>query len=131
MKRSTLLLFAFSATLSFSYAQDRSNSAAKIVKYFFVELTNNPARPDLPQVRVDSIQNAHKANIIRMVEEKTLMLSGPFETGGGIFILKVESMEAAEKLVARDPAVKAGRLLTKIRAWFTATGVFTAESGNQ
>lgn len=127
MKRSLLLLFAFYATLSFSYAQDRGNSAAKIVKYFFVELTNNPARPDLPQIRIDSIQNAHKANIRRMVEEKLLMLSGPFETGGGIFILKVESMEAAEKLVARDPAVKAGRLLTKIRVWYTATGVFTAE----
>lgn len=128
MIRCTLLLFALIACYSQAQSQDTDgNPPAQIVKYFFVELITNPGRPDLPQTQVDSIQTAHMANIGRMVEEKTLMLAGPFEKGGGIFILKVESMEAAQKLVARDPAVKAGRLLTEIRAWYTATGVFTAE----
>lgn len=128
MKRSLLILFAMIACLSQASAQDQQgNPPAEIVKYYFVELITNPDRPDLPQTQVDSIQRAHMANIGKMVEEKTLLLAGPFEKGGGIFILKVDSMEAAEKLVARDPAVKAGRLLTEIRAWYTATGVFTAE----
>lgn len=128
MKRSLLILFAMIACLSWASAQDQEgNPPAEIVKYYFVELITNPDRPDLPQTEVDSIQRAHMSNIGRMVEEKTLLLAGPFEKGGGIFILKVESMEAAEKLVARDPAVKAGRLLTEIRAWYTSTGVFTAE----
>ena len=128
MKRSLLVLFALITSLNLAQAQDQQgNPPAEIVRYFFVELITNPDRPDLPQTKVDSIQRAHMANIGKMVEEKTLLLAGPFEKGGGIFILKVENMEAAEKLVAQDPAVKAGRLLTEIRAWYTSTGVFTAE----
>ena len=128
MKRLTLLLFAMCLMPFFTQAQDADgNPPAEIVKYYFVELITNPKRPDLPKAKVDSIQAAHMANIGKMVEEKTLMLAGPFENGGGIFILKVESMEAAKKLTARDPAVSSGRLLTKIRPWYTATGVFTAE----
>ena len=128
MKRITLLFFALVASYHFSQGQDTNgNAPAEIVKYYFVELITNPERPDLPQTEVDSIQRAHMANIGKMVEEKTLMLAGPFEAGGGIFILNVENMDAAKALVARDPAVKAGRLLTEIRPWYTATGVFTAE----
>ncbi|MEO1049895.1 MAG: YciI family protein [Bacteroidota bacterium] len=100
---------------------------SEIVKYYFVELITNPDRPELPKAQVDSIQGAHMANIGRMAQEGTLMLAGPFENGGGIFILKVESMAAAEKLVARDPAVQAGRLLTEIRPWYTAKGMFAIE----
>lgn len=128
MKRCYILLLGLLFSFNWALAQDKEgNPPAEIVKYYFVELITNPDRPDLPQTEVDSIQRAHMANMGVMVEEKTLMLAGPFEKGGGIFILKVESMEAAEKLVARDPAVKAGRLLTEIRPWYTSTGVFTAE----
>lgn len=128
MKRLTLLFFTLLATVNLTQAQDtEGNPPAEIVKYYFVELITNPNRAKLPQAQVDSIQTAHMANIGRMVEEKTLMLAGPFENGGGIFILKVETLEEAKKLAARDPAVSAGRLLTKIRPWYTATGVFTAE----
>ena len=132
MKRCYFLLFGLLLSVNLTFAQDQQgNPPAEIVKYFFVELITNPDRPDLPQTEVDSIQKAHMANIGKMVEEKVLMLAGPFEKGGGIFILKVESMEAAKALVARDPAVKAGRLLTEIRAWYTSTGVFTAEKPNK
>lgn len=128
MTRCYFLLFGLFLSINLTFAQDQQgNAPAEIVKYFFVELITNPDRPDLPQTEVDSIQKAHMANIGKMVEEKVLMLAGPFEKGGGIFILKVESMETAKALVARDPAVKAGRLLTEIRAWYTSTGVFTAE----
>ena len=128
MKRLTLLFFASVCCLSSLQAQQTEEAPAfEIVKYFFVELITNPDRPELPQSQVDSIQAAHMANMTKMVEEQTLMLAGPFEDGGGIFILKLESMEETKKLVARDPAVKAGRLLTKIRPWYTTKGSFTAE----
>lgn len=104
--------------------------APEIVKYYFVDLLTNPDKPELPKAQVDSIQAAHMANIGKMVEEGVLMLAGPFEGGGGIFILKVETVEAAEKLVNRDPAVQAGRLKVKIRPWYTTLGVFTAEKSN-
>ena len=129
MRRMTFLILALIFSLNLSRAQDtEGNPPTEIVKYYFVELITNPDRPELPKAQVDSIQRAHMANIGRMVEEKTLMLAGPFEGGGGIFILKVNSMEEAEKLAARDPAISAGRLLTKIRPWYTASGQFTAEA---
>jgi len=119
----TLMMYAF------AYGQDKEgNPPSEIVKYYFVELITNPDRPELPKVQVDSIQRAHMANIARMVETEQLMLAGPFEGGGGIFIFDVPSMEAAKKLAAEDPAVSAGRLLTKIRPWYTAKGVFTIEA---
>ncbi len=128
MKRLTFLFFGLLYCFSSVQAQGSEEEPAfEIVKYYFVELITNPDRPELPKAEVDSIQAAHMANISKMVEEKLLMLAGPFEGGGGIFILKVDSMEAAEKLTARDPAIKAGRLLTKIRPWYTTTGSFMAE----
>lgn len=128
MKRLTLLLFGLFFCGLFLQAQDTEEAPAfEIVKYFFVELITNPDRPELPKAQVDSIQAGHMANIQQMVKEQVLMLAGPFENGGGIFILKVDSMEAAEKLTSRDPAIKAGRLITKIRPWYTTTGSFTAE----
>lgn len=128
MKRLTFLLFTLSMTSLPVLAQDTEEAPAfEVVRYFFVELITNPDRAELPKAQVDSIQAAHMANIGKMVEEKKLMLAGPFEGGGGIFILKVDSMEAAEKLTARDPAIKAGRLLSKIRPWYTTTGSFMAE----
>lgn len=128
MKRLTFLLFGvFYCALSVQAQDTEEAPAFEIVKYFFVELITNPHRPELPKAQVDSIQAAHMANISEMVKEKKLMLAGPFEGGGGIFILKVESMEEAKKLTARDPAIKAGRLITKIRPWYTTTGSFVAE----
>lgn len=128
MNRLTFLLFGlFYCTISAKAQSTEEAPAFEIVKYFFVELITNPDRPELPKAQVDSIQAAHMANMGQMVKEKKLMLAGPFEGGGGIFILKVESMEEAEKLTARDPAIKAGRLITKIRPWYTTTGSFVAE----
>lgn len=128
MKRLTFILFSLFYCATSVQAQDADEAPAfEIVKYFFVELITNPDRPELPKAQVDSIQAAHMANMTKMVEEKKLMLAGPFEGGGGIFILKVDTMEEAEKLTARDPAIKAGRLITKIRPWYTTTGSFVAE----
>lgn len=119
-----LLLFSFSVSIG----QDQEgNPPSEIVKYYFVELITNPDRPELPKSEVDSIQRAHMINIRNMITDKKLVLAGPFENGGGIFILKVDSMEEAQALVAKDPAISAGRLKTEIRPWYTSKGVFTLE----
>jgi uncharacterized protein YciI len=108
--------------------QDANDQPAfEIVKYYFVELITNADRAELPKAQVDSIQSAHMANINKMVEEKVLMLAGPFEGGGGIFILRMDSKEEAEARVRRDPAISAGRLNYKLRAWYTTTKSFVAE----
>lgn len=111
-----------------SKSQDsQGNPPSEIVKYYFVELVTNPNRPELSQLQVDSIQQAHMMNIGNMAKNKVLMLAGPFEKGGGIFILKVNSLAEAEALARKDPAVSAGRLLTEIRPWYTAKGMFASE----
>ena len=126
--KSLLALFLFTVSVSTLSAQDENgNPPDEIVKYYFVELITNKDRPELPKEQVDSIQRAHMANIGKMIKDKKLVLAGPFENGGGIFILKVKTMEEAEALVAQDPAVSAGRLKTEIRAWYTAKSTFTLE----
>lgn len=53
----------------------------------------------------------HFANMSRLAEEGKLVLAGPLAENApnrGLFILNVESLEEAEKLVKTDPAVKAG-----------------------
>lgn len=125
------IIFLFSLTCLISstvYSQESAEEPPmEIVKYYFVELITNEERADIPQNEVDSIQNAHMANIGDMIKNKKLVLAGPFEDGGGIFILQVNSIEEAEKLCQADPAVSAGRLKTKIRPWYTTKGVFTLE----
>ncbi|MEM8566625.1 MAG: YciI family protein [Bacteroidota bacterium] len=121
----TTLLFIISPSMG---QNTTGNPAEQIVKYYFVELISNPDKPKIPKTETDSIQTAHMANIGSMIENRKLLLAGPFENGGGIFILNVASLEEAKALAANDPAVKAGRLLTEIRPWYTSKGVFTLES---
>ena len=64
------------------------------------------------------------AAIDRLTKEGLMVVAGPFEgTSGdralaGIFILKVESMDAARAAVDTDPAVKAGRFVYEIVPWW-------------
>ncbi len=118
-----LSLIAFSA----SCQDEQGNPPDEIIKYYFIELISNPNKPQLPQEQVDSIQREHMKNIHQMAVDKQLMLAGPFETGGGIFIVNVKTLEEAEALISRDPAVKAGRLLTEVRPWYTTKGAFGIE----
>lgn len=124
----TLLTFLLTASVLIANAQDEhGNPPDEIIKYYFIELISNPDRPDLPKAQVDSIQREHMKNINQMVVDKQLMLAGPFENGGGIFIVNVKTLEEAEALVSRDPAVKSGRLLTEVRPWYTTKGAFGIE----
>jgi len=106
-------------------AQDMTgNPPEEIEKYYFVELITNPDREQIPETELDSLQRAHMINLATMFRDGQLMLAGPFENGGGILILDMPSQEAAQELINRDPHVKAGRLLTEIRAWYTTKGIF-------
>ncbi|MFH2103757.1 MAG: YciI family protein [Chloroflexota bacterium] len=76
---------------------------------------------ETPQVL--ALQEAHLANIDRMVEKGKLVLVGPLLDNSeirGIYIFKVKSFKEAEKLTKRDPAVKAGRLTVDIHPWMIA-----------
>jgi uncharacterized protein YciI len=130
MKR-TILIFMIFMGYNAMAQEEEGNPPSEIVKYYFVELITNPNKPVLPKAEIDSIQWAHMANIGRMIKDGKLMLAGPFEEGGGIFIFNVPTIEEAKALAAQDPAISAGRLLIEIRPWYTAKGVFTVEGKNE
>ena len=106
-------------------AQPKVNKA-KIVQYFFVELIATPSA-NFSQEELMNLQNAHLANIKDLVQKQQLLLAGPFQDGGGLFILNAKNEATAKALVEADPAVKAGRFTFKIRPWFTEKGLLTLE----
>ena len=88
--------------------------------YYMAMLKKGPVR-NHDSLTAAGIQEAHMAHIMKMAEEKKLVLAGPFLDNGdlrGIFILNVASKEEAEALTNQDPAVQAGRLVMEIHPWY-------------
>ena len=93
-------------------------------KYFFVMLNSGPARSQSKE-EAAKIQEGHMAHIGWMGKEGYIDLAGPVESEDefrGILVFNVPTIEEVEKLVAMDPAVKAGRLVMKIYPWWAAKG---------
>jgi uncharacterized protein YciI len=71
----------------------------------------------------EELMKGHMANMQRLAKEGTLVLAGPFleQTGpgslAGLFFLRAGSLAEAQKLVATDPAVQAGRFTCEIVPW--------------
>lgn len=51
----------------------------------------------------------HMANINKLAKEGKLLAAGPFDGGGGLFILNTTSVEEAQSWINTDPAVRANR----------------------
>jgi uncharacterized protein len=67
------------------------------------------------------LQREHLKNILRLAEDGTLIVAGPFldnQSIRGIFIFNVESVEEARKIAETDPAVKAGTLVLELHPWY-------------
>ena len=64
----------------------------------------------------------HFANIGRLADEGKLVVAGPFgendKAWRGLYIFNVDTIEAAEKLVLLDPAVKAGVFVPDLTLWY-------------
>lgn len=75
----------------------------------FVFLNKRTDLPALPKEESDKLMEGHMANIERLAKEGKLVVAGPFEGGGGIFVLKTNSQEEAKGWLANDPGVKAER----------------------
>jgi uncharacterized protein YciI len=55
------------------------------------------------------IMDGHMANINQLAKEGKLVAAGPFEGGGGIFVMKTSSVDEATKWINTDPGVQAKR----------------------
>jgi uncharacterized protein YciI len=102
----TIFLMMFSMA-TFLEAQDFQHK-------YFVMLNSNPGRADLPKAEVDKIQAAHMANIDSLAKAGSLLAAGPFNGGGGLFVLVAASIEEARNILNTDPAVKANRFIIEL-----------------
>ena len=94
-------------------------------QYIMVLLRRGDQADTFTKEELAKIQEGHMANIGRLAKEGHLQVAGPFGDDTalrGIFILDVESVEAAQALVATDPAIKAGRLKAEYHPWWCAKG---------
>lgn len=69
-------------------------------------------KPDAEQIDKEAsakLMEGHMANINRLAKEGKLLAAGPFDGGGGLFILNTTSVEEAQSWVNSDPAVQAKR----------------------
>lgn len=122
---STLVLLFLFTQSSLLIAQEQKEEAKYEMKtYYMAFLKKGPNRGG-DSTEVQKIQAAHLAHINKMVEDKKLVIAGPFLDDGdirGIFIFNVETMEEAIALTEADPAVQAGRLIMEIHPWWGAKG---------
>ena len=78
-------------------------------QYSFVFLNSRSDKPELPKEELDRLMQGHMGNIRRLAEEGKLIVAGPFENGGGIFILNTTSLDEANAWISTDPGVQARR----------------------
>ncbi len=109
-----------------NFAQENSSEEVKyeMKTYYMAFLKKGPNR-NQDSTTAQLIQKAHLEHINKMVEDKKVVIAGPFLDDGdirGIFIFNVETMEEAIALTEADPAIKAGRLIMEIRPWWGAKG---------
>jgi uncharacterized protein YciI len=85
------------------------NIYAQSDSLLFVFLNKRTDVTSLTKAESDKLMEGHMNNIGRLAKEGKLLVAGPFEGGGGIFVLKTTSMKEAQKWLASDPGVKADR----------------------
>lgn len=77
--------------------------------YFFVFLNKKTDKAVLAKEEEDKLMEGHMNNIKRLGQEGKLLIAGPFEGGGGIFVFNSGSVAEVSSWVESDPAVKAKR----------------------
>lgn len=109
------LLFCFLCFVSFSgFAQSSS--------HIFVFLNSRKDKAELPKAELDKLMEGHLANISRLAKEGKLLVAGPFNNGGGIFIFNSKSIEEVTEWLSTDPGIRANR-------WYIETLHYTPRHG--
>lgn len=87
-----------------------------------VFLHNKVDKPPLTEAQVDELMKGHLANIERLAKEGKILSAGPFEGGGGIFIMSTGSISEAREWLATDPGVQAQRWNIEMQPFSVAEG---------
>lgn len=99
MRSLLLVLLLNSVTTCFSQSKT----------YSFVFLHKKSPAEQMPKEQLDKIMEGHLANIGRLAKEGKLIAAGPFDGGGGIFILNTTSTGEAKLWLSTDPGIQANR----------------------
>jgi uncharacterized protein YciI len=78
-------------------------------QFTFVFLNKKPDAEKLSEEQSKTIMAGHFANMERLAKEKKLVAAGPFEGGGGIFILNTTNADTAKFWISPDTGIKANR----------------------
>jgi uncharacterized protein YciI len=81
--------------------------------------------PDLSEEESAEIQTGHLANIEAMAASGDLVWAGPMGDDGtlrGILVFRTLNGERLRELIAKDPAIKIGRLGVELYPWHVPTG---------
>jgi len=110
-------------------AHELAESMNKAVYHVFL-LKKGPTWSPDETPEIDALQEAHLANLRRLAEMGKLVLNGPlldsFDLSGeirGIGVLKTDTLQEAQDLVATDPMVKVGHLVFELHAWMVAKDI--------
>jgi uncharacterized protein YciI len=78
-------------------------------KYTIVFLNKKPDAEKISKEESAKLMEGHMANINKLAKEGKLLAAGPFEGGGGIFILNTTSTDEANAWIGTDPGIQAKR----------------------
>jgi uncharacterized protein YciI len=84
-------------------------SIAQEKKYTVVFLNKKADAEKIAKEQSDKLMEGHMANINKLAKEGKLLAAGPFEGGGGLFILNTTSQEEAKSWLSSDPGIMANR----------------------
>jgi uncharacterized protein YciI len=82
-------------------------------------------KPDAEKISDDDrkkIMAGHMANMERLGTEGKLIIAGPFEGGGGIFVMKTPDVKIAREWIKDDPGIIANRWNIEIQPLFISQG---------
>ena len=90
--------------------------------YTFVFLHKKVQTDSTSKEALAKIMEGHMANIERLAKEKKLLAAGPFEGGGGLFILNTTSEKEAQEWLSTDPGIQAKRWVVEILPYTPIVG---------
>src|SRR5882672_7240336 len=88
-----------------------------------VFLHHKADKAEPPKEQVDKIMEGHFANIKKMASEGKLLVAGPFEGGGGIFIFNSTSIDDVRGWLKDDQGVQNNRWNVELQPYRWRTGL--------
>lgn len=117
-----LMIIILSFVLELAVAQD--------ARYTFVFLNSRSDKTELPKDELDKLMEGHLGNIQRLANEGKLLVAGPFDGGGGIFIFNSNSMDTVKQWLSTDPGIQANRWRVEVFPYIPRVGSVCAVETN-